>query len=76
MRLHKQFLDPLGLTFPQYLVILELLHSSPRTVGELCTRLGMDTGTMTPAAQAAAGCGHGDPHARCDRRAPRVCRLD
>ena len=48
MRMHKPFLEPLGLTFPQYLVILELLNGSPRTVGELCARLGMDTGTLTP----------------------------
>jgi DNA-binding MarR family transcriptional regulator len=46
--MHKPFLEPLGLTFPQYLVILELLNGSPRTVGELGTRLGMDTGTLTP----------------------------
>ncbi|RLK56388.1 MarR family transcriptional regulator [Stenotrophomonas rhizophila] len=48
VRLHKPFLDPLGITFPQFLVILELLNGSPRTVGELCTRLDMDTGTLTP----------------------------
>jgi MarR family transcriptional regulator, organic hydroperoxide resistance regulator len=48
IRMHKPLLAPLGLTFPQYLVILELLNGSPRTVGELCTRLGMDTGTLTP----------------------------
>lgn len=48
VRLHKPFLDPLGLTFPQYLVILDLLDGSPRTVGELGARLGMDTGTITP----------------------------
>jgi MarR family transcriptional regulator, organic hydroperoxide resistance regulator len=48
VRMHKPFLEPLGLTFPQYLVILELLNGSPRTVGELGTRLGMDTGTLTP----------------------------
>ena len=48
MRMHKPFLEPLGLTFPQYLVILELLNGSPQTVGELGTRLGMDTGTLTP----------------------------
>ncbi len=48
MRMHKPFLEPLGLTFPQYLVILELLDGSPRTVGDLCSRLGMDTGTLTP----------------------------
>jgi DNA-binding MarR family transcriptional regulator len=48
MRMHKPFLDPLGLTFPQYLAILDLLDGSPRTVGELGSRLGMDTGTITP----------------------------
>lgn len=48
VRMHKPFLDPLGLTFPQYLVMLELLGSSPRSVGELGTKLGMDTGTITP----------------------------
>lgn len=48
MRLHKPFLEPLGLTFPQYLVILELLDEAPLSVGALGTRLGMDTGTITP----------------------------
>lgn len=47
-RMHKPFLDPLGLTFPQYLVMLELFNEAPRTVGELGNRLGMDTGTITP----------------------------
>jgi DNA-binding MarR family transcriptional regulator len=48
VRLHKPFLEPLGLTFPQYLVILDLLNGSPRTVGQLGSRLGMDNGTLTP----------------------------
>jgi MarR family transcriptional regulator, organic hydroperoxide resistance regulator len=47
-RLHKPFLEPLGLTFPQYLVMLELFAGTPRAVGELGTKLGMDTGTITP----------------------------
>jgi len=47
-RLHKPFLEPLGLTFPQYLVMLELLSSAPRSVGELGANLDMDTGTITP----------------------------
>lgn len=47
-RMHKPFLDPLGLTFPQYLVMLELFNETPRTVGELGSKLGMDTGTITP----------------------------
>jgi MarR family transcriptional regulator, organic hydroperoxide resistance regulator len=48
VQMHKPFLEPLGLTFPQYLVILELLNSSPCTVGELCMRLEMETGMLTP----------------------------
>jgi hypothetical protein len=44
VRMHKPFLEPLGLTFPQYLAVLELFNGSPRTVGELGSRLGMDTG--------------------------------
>jgi MarR family transcriptional regulator, organic hydroperoxide resistance regulator len=48
VRMHKPFLEPLGLTFPQYLVMLELLGDAPRSVGELGSKLGMDTGTITP----------------------------
>lgn len=48
VRMHKPFLEPLGLTFPQYLVILELLNGSPLSVGTLGARLDMDTGTITP----------------------------
>jgi DNA-binding MarR family transcriptional regulator len=47
-RLHKPFLEPLGLTFPQYLVLLELYSGAPRSVGELGLKLAMDTGTITP----------------------------
>ncbi|MBB4194834.1 DNA-binding MarR family transcriptional regulator [Rhizobium aethiopicum] len=47
-RFHKPFLQPLGLTFPQYLVMLELYGGTPRAVGELGLNLDMDTGTITP----------------------------
>lgn len=47
-RMHKPFLEPLRLTFPQYLVMLELLGGGSRSVGELGAKLGMDTGTITP----------------------------
>jgi DNA-binding MarR family transcriptional regulator len=46
--MHKPLLEPLGLTFPQYLVILELLDGAPLSVGTLGGRLDMDTGTITP----------------------------
>jgi len=48
IRLHKPFLEPLGLTFPQYLVLLELFSGTPKSVGELGIKLAMDTGTITP----------------------------
>ena len=48
MRMHRPFLEPLGLTFPQYLVILELLETSPGSVGKIGAKLGLDTGTTTP----------------------------
>ena len=35
MRMHRPFLEPLGLTFPQYLVVLELLDTSPQLVGKI-----------------------------------------
>jgi DNA-binding MarR family transcriptional regulator len=56
-RLHKPFLEPLGLTFPQYLVILELLNGAPLSVGTLGTRLDMDTGTITPLVKRLEGAG-------------------
>ncbi len=48
VREHKPFLEPLGLTYAQYLVILELLNGSPLAVGVLGSRVDMDTGTITP----------------------------
>lgn len=48
IRQHKPFLEPLGLTFPQYLVVLALLDGAPLPVGALGARLDMDTGTITP----------------------------
>jgi DNA-binding MarR family transcriptional regulator len=48
IRLHKPFLEPLGLTFPQYLAVLALLDDAPVPVGALGARLDMDTGTITP----------------------------
>ena len=46
--MHRPFFEPLGLTFPQYLVILELLETSPGSVGKIGAKLGLDTGETTP----------------------------
>ena len=41
-------LKTLGLTYTQYLVLLALWESGEVKVGELCSRLYLDCGTMTP----------------------------
>jgi DNA-binding MarR family transcriptional regulator len=48
IRSHRSFLEPLGLTFPQFLVMVTLYEKIPRTVGEIGSELGMDNGTLTP----------------------------
>jgi MarR family transcriptional regulator, organic hydroperoxide resistance regulator len=48
IRLHRPFLEPMGLTYPQFLVMLALYENAPRTVGDLGIELGMDNGTLTP----------------------------
>jgi DNA-binding MarR family transcriptional regulator len=47
-RRYRPLLQPLGLTYPQYLAMLALWERSPRSVGEIGERLGLDSGTLTP----------------------------
>ena len=47
-RLYRPLLEPLGLTYPQYLAMMALWENSPQTVGELGRRLSLDSGTLTP----------------------------
>lgn len=46
---YKSLLDPLGLTYPQYLVMLVLWEKNePTNIKFLCQKLLLDTGTLTP----------------------------
>jgi len=47
-RLYGPVLRELGLTYPQYLVMLVLWEEQPQTVGTLGARLYLDSGTLTP----------------------------
>ncbi len=47
-RLYRPLLDPLGLTYPQYLVMLVLWQVGEQSVGELGRMLHLDSGTLTP----------------------------
>ncbi len=48
IRAYRPMLEPLGLTYVQYLVMLVLWEQTPRSVGELGARLHLDSGTLTP----------------------------
>jgi len=47
-KLYKPVLAPLGLTYPQYLVLLVLWETDRLMVSELGDRLFLDSGTLTP----------------------------
>ena len=47
-KLYKPLLDPLGITYPQYLVMLVLWEGDGVTVSQLGARLTLDSGTLTP----------------------------
>ncbi|WP_250504174.1 MarR family transcriptional regulator [Caballeronia sp. AZ7_KS35] len=47
-RLYHPVLSRLGLTYPQYLVLLVLWEQSPQSVGNFSELLHLDNGTVTP----------------------------
>ena len=47
-RLYQPLLAGVGLTYPQYLVLLVLWEHGTRSVGELGQALYLDSGTLTP----------------------------
>jgi DNA-binding MarR family transcriptional regulator len=47
-KVYKPLLAPLGLTYPQYLVMLALWEDDAQSVSTLGDRLALDSGTLTP----------------------------
>jgi MarR family transcriptional regulator, organic hydroperoxide resistance regulator len=45
---YRPQLDEIGLTYPQYLVMMLLWEDDNQTVGQLGTRLNLDSGTLSP----------------------------
>lgn len=45
---YRPVLEPLGLTHPQYLVMLALWEQEPRALGELAEELAMEPATLSP----------------------------
>ncbi len=46
--IYRPVLEPLGLTHPQYLVMLALWEESPRSLGSLAAELAMEPATLSP----------------------------
>ena len=47
-QLYTPYLKPLELTYTQYIVFLVLWEEDGLTVGEICRRLMLDSGTLSP----------------------------
>ncbi len=45
---YTPYLKPLGLTYTQYILFLVLWEKDGLTVGEICRRLMLDSGTLSP----------------------------
>ena len=45
---YRPMLEAIGLTYPQYLVMLLLWENDNQTVGQLGARLALDSGTLSP----------------------------
>ena len=57
-RVYKPLLDRLGLTYPQYLVMLALWERDGVPVKEIGERLFLDSGTLTPLLKRLEQAGH------------------
>ena len=47
-RSYAPFLDPLGLTYTQYVTMMVLWEEEQITIRDLCQKLYLDSGTITP----------------------------
>lgn len=45
---YRPYLDKIGITYPQYLVMILLWEQEPRTIKEIGSALYLDTGTLSP----------------------------
>lgn len=54
---YRPLLEQMGLTYPQYLVLLVLWETDGMTVSEIGRRLRLDSGTLTPVLKRLEGAG-------------------
>ncbi|PPF55577.1 MarR family transcriptional regulator [Rathayibacter sp. AY1C2] len=56
--LYRPVLEPLGLTHPQYLVLLALWERSPRSLADLGSALRLEPATLSPLVKRLEASGH------------------
>jgi DNA-binding MarR family transcriptional regulator len=57
-RVYKPLLDELGITYPQYIVLIALYDEDDQTVGGLGEKLFLDSSTLTPLLKRLEAMGH------------------
>lgn len=57
-RTYKPWLDQLGLTYPQYLVMCVLWEDGEQTIGGIAARLDLEPSTITPLVKRLEQAGH------------------
>jgi DNA-binding MarR family transcriptional regulator len=57
-RVYKPWLDQLGLTYPQYLVLCVLWEDDDQTIGGIASRLDLEPSTITPLMKRLEQAGH------------------
>lgn len=57
-RTYKPWLDRLGLTYPQYLVLSVLWEGDDQTISAIATHLDLDPSTVTPCVKRLEAAGH------------------
>ncbi|WP_091542372.1 MarR family winged helix-turn-helix transcriptional regulator [Modestobacter sp. DSM 44400] len=63
---YRPLLDGLGITYPQYLVLMLLWEEDGQTVGQLGARLALDSGTLSPLLKRLTAAGLVTRHRRAD----------
>jgi DNA-binding MarR family transcriptional regulator len=63
---YRPLLDRLGLTYPQYLVMLVLWQHGPQAIKDISSVLQLDYGTLTPLLKRLESLGHVERRRRAD----------
>lgn len=76
-RVYKPLLEPLGLTYPQFLVMVLLWEEDDRSVGNLGEALALESSTLTPLLKRLEAMGHiGRSRDPADERVVRIRLTD